>query len=87
MHPKSKELFEYFFTATDEQDKTKCRLCGGTYKKPVSGYTNLINHLKSKHDGFETRFREAHESARLSSFQFVNKKASNMLRWMDGMGY
>lgn len=53
---KSKEIFEQFYTRTNDPSSQQCNLCPEKSKyirqDLRAGYTNVLNHLKNDHPGF-----------------------------------
>ncbi|KAG6965774.1 hypothetical protein JG688_00007041, partial [Phytophthora aleatoria] len=68
-----------------EEGLFECKTCGRRRKQAAgTGYSNLLSHLTSKHDGYAAEFAELQASATpsIASFGFVGETTRNIYQLM-----
>ena len=80
MNKSNKALVAYYYDVVTPT-MYKCKICGKCRTKPTgSGYTNLLSHLDSQHEGHRERYTEAltDSATSLDDFGFTNPAKTNM---------
>lgn len=82
----SKDIVEHFYKPHSTVDTKWVCSCGHERAQTGTGYTNLLDHVKRKHDNYEELVLAAKESVGLASVfkrTVVKSKARDMHGWLE----
>ncbi|ETP22338.1 hypothetical protein F441_04320, partial [Phytophthora nicotianae CJ01A1] len=80
----SRDLSAFFFGPQSE-GLHRCKLCGTDRKQlPGTGYSNLLSHLRSRHEDFRAQYNTHHRNPErpLEIFGFVSEETSHRYHWL-----
>jgi hypothetical protein len=80
---KPKDICSFYYKEiyTEQGARHQC-LCGKVLKKNRSGYTNLINHLKTAHPNYEREFLDISKQRAITKY-VPSSQGKNIFGWLD----